>query len=36
LASLVGPVERLTAGDMAQGIRVQADEVLIELKKRRS
>jgi len=36
LASLVGPVERLTADDMAQGIRVKADEVLIELKKRRS
>ena len=36
LAALVGPVERLTADDMAPGIRVQADEVLIELKKRRS
>lgn len=36
LAALVEPVERLTADDMAPGIRVQADEVLIELKKRRS
>jgi HEAT repeat protein len=36
LASLVAPVERLTGDDMAPGIRVQADEVLIELKKRRS
>lgn len=36
LASLVEPVKRLTAGDMAPSIRVQADEVLIELKKRRS
>ncbi|HEV7225486.1 MAG TPA: HEAT repeat domain-containing protein [Pirellulales bacterium] len=36
LAPLAAPVERLTADDLAPGIRVQADEVLIELKKRRS
>ena len=36
LAPLVAPVERLTGDDLAPGIRVQAREVLIELKKRRS
>jgi hypothetical protein len=36
LAPLVAPVERLTGDDLAPGIRVQADEVLIELNKRRS
>ncbi|HVX63392.1 MAG TPA: HEAT repeat domain-containing protein [Pirellulales bacterium] len=34
LASLVGPVEKLTDDGLPAGIRVQADEVLIELKKR--
>ncbi len=34
LAALVEPIKKLTSNDLPDGIRVQADEVLIELKKR--